>query len=59
MDDEILVPEFGLYQPKYEMLYADDYKDRLRVIRDKQKFMIKNKSRPLRQQKLKKNRRDN
>ena len=44
MDDEILVQEFGLYQPKYEMLYADDYKDRLKAIRDEQKFMIKNKT---------------
>ena len=43
LDDEILVQEFGLYKPTYELANALDYKEELAKIRSKQKDMIKNK----------------
>lgn len=42
MDDEILVQDFGLYQPKYNFSNSDQYKERLNVIRERQKQLIKN-----------------
>ncbi len=44
LDDEILVQEFGLYKPRYEIATALGYKEVLQSIRVKQKEMIKNKS---------------
>ena len=41
MDDDILVQEFGLYKPKYDFENSDLYKERLQMVRDKQKEMIK------------------
>lgn len=41
-DEEILVQEFGLYQPKYDLVNSDAYKERLDNIRRDQKQMIKN-----------------
>ncbi len=42
MDEEILMQEFGLYQPKYDFVNSDAYKKRLDDIRQNQKAMIKN-----------------
>lgn len=41
MDDEILVQEFGLYQPKFDFASALDYKEKLAEIRAIQKELIK------------------
>lgn len=43
MDDEILVQEFGLYQPQYNFASALDYKEKLVSVRVLQKSLIKNK----------------
>ena len=43
MDDEILVQEFGLYEPKYDFSNALGYKEKLDEIRTKQKSLIKDK----------------
>ncbi len=42
MDDEILVQEFGLYQPQFDFASALDYKETLADIRSSQKALIKN-----------------
>lgn len=42
MDDEILVQEFGLYQPQFDFASALDYKEALADIRSSQKTLIKN-----------------
>ena len=39
--DEILVQDFGLYEPRYSFINADAYKAELTKIRNKQKAMIK------------------
>lgn len=39
--DEILVQDFGLYEPRYSFINADAYKSELTNIRNKQKAMIK------------------
>ena len=39
--DEILVQDFGLYEPRYSFINADAYKAELTNIRNKQKAMIK------------------
>ena len=44
LDDAILFQEFGLYQPKYDFINSDQYKERLAVIREKQQQSIKNKT---------------
>ncbi|MBR1740261.1 MAG: DUF4041 domain-containing protein [Lachnospiraceae bacterium] len=44
LDDEILVQEFGLYTPRYEIATALGYKEVLQSIRTKQKEMIKSKT---------------
>lgn len=41
MDDEILVQEFGLYTPRYSFASAQDYKEELTEVRDRQKQLIK------------------
>ncbi len=43
LDDEILVQEFGLYQPQFDFASALDYKEELAKIRAEQKDLIKNK----------------
>lgn len=43
MDDEILVQDFGLYQPKYDFENSEKYKIRLSLIRNNQKELIKSK----------------
>ena len=44
LDEEILMQEFGLYQPKYDFATSDQYKEKLTQIRNRQKDMIKNKT---------------
>lgn len=39
--DDILVQEFGLYQPRYSFNTSDEYKEQLKIIRDKQKTCLK------------------
>lgn len=41
LDESIMLQDFGLYRPKYELMNADAYKARLLAIRQKQKDMIK------------------
>ena len=40
-EDEILVQEYGLYQPRYSFLSSDEYKEKLTAIRKDQKQMVK------------------
>ena len=42
LDDKILFQDFGVYQPQYNFATLDEYKDKLNLIRNKQKEMIKN-----------------
>lgn len=41
LDDEILLQDFGLYTPVYNLMNSEAYKDRLLVVRQKQKDLIK------------------
>ena len=41
-NEELLVQEFGLYQPKYAFTQAEDYKNTLALLRQRQKDLIKN-----------------
>lgn len=41
VDEEILMQSFGIYTPQYKFSHSDIYKDKLKLIRDEQKFMIK------------------
>lgn len=41
LDESIMLQEFGLYKPKYDLMNADAYKERLTEIRQKQKEMVK------------------
>ena len=41
LDESILLQDFGLYRPKYELMNADAYKARLLTIRQNQKDMVK------------------
>lgn len=43
LDDEILYQSFGIYKPQYDFADLDQYKDKLKEIRDKQKQMIASK----------------
>lgn len=43
LDDEILVQEFGLYQPQFDFANALDYKEKLAETRAEQRSLIKNK----------------
>lgn len=43
LDEEILIQEFGLYEPQFDFANALDYKEKLSEIRSKQKAMIKDK----------------
>ena len=42
MDDEMLYQDFGLYTPVYNMMNSEMYKDKLAVVREQQKALIKN-----------------
>ena len=42
LDDEALYQDFGLYTPVYNLMNSQAYKDRLAVVREKQKALIKN-----------------
>ena len=42
LDDEILYQDFGLYTPVYNLMNSEIYKDKIAVVREKQKAMIKN-----------------
>lgn len=41
LDDQILLQEFALYEPKYDFQSADEYKARLQDVRKNQKEMIR------------------
>lgn len=42
LNEEAMLQEFGLYQPKYDFADSDTYKFELQQIRDKQKLLVKN-----------------
>lgn len=42
LDDEILYQDFGLYTPVYNLMNSEKYKDKLAVVREQQKNMVKN-----------------
>lgn len=44
LDDRILLEDFGLYEPLYDFAKSDEYKKKLDEVREKQKYMIKNKT---------------
>lgn len=44
LDDKILLQDFGIYTPVYNLMNSEAYRDRLTVIRQKQKDLIKNDS---------------
>lgn len=41
LDDEVLFQDFGLYTPMYDLVNSEAYKDKIVLIRQKQKQMIK------------------
>ena len=44
LDNEMLYQDFALYTPVYDLMNSEAYKDKLTVIREKQKSMLKNNS---------------
>lgn len=44
LDDELLFQSFSLYKPMYDFASSELYKEKLESIRNKQKYMIKNKT---------------
>lgn len=42
LDDETLYQDFGLYTPVYNLMSSELYKNKLAVVRERQKSMIKN-----------------
>lgn len=42
LDDETLYQDFGLYTPVYNLMNSQAYKDKLAIVREKQKALIKN-----------------
>ena len=44
LDDEILYQSFGLYTPVYDLMNSSMYKERIKLCREDQKKMIKNKT---------------
>ena len=40
--DEVLLQSFSLYEPQYDFIYSEEYKDRLDDIREDQKDLIRN-----------------
>lgn len=43
LDDEILYQDFGIYEPKYACVNSEEYKNKIKEVRQKQKDMISNK----------------
>lgn len=43
LDDQILYQDFGLYEPKYNCVNSDEYKEKIKEVRQKQKELISNK----------------
>lgn len=43
LEDEELLQSFGIYTPKYDLTNSQQYKERLKEIRDKQKEMVRKK----------------
>ena len=41
LNDEVLFQSFGLYKPQYDFCNSEEYKNRLEIIRQKQKDMIR------------------
>ena len=41
LDEDLLLESFALYKPKFKFLTSEEYKNRLELIRNKQKQMIK------------------
>lgn len=41
LEDEVLFQEFGLYEPRFDFQSVDEYKDRLKEVRDAQKAHVK------------------
>ena len=41
LDDALLLQEFGLYEPRYDFMSVDEYKDKLANIREEQKAIIR------------------
>lgn len=41
LDESIMLQDFGLYKPRYDLRNSDAYKERLAVIRQRQKDLIK------------------
>lgn len=41
LEDEVLLQEFGLYEPRYDFTSIDQYKERLSAIREEQKASIR------------------
>ena len=42
LDDKILFQDFGIYTPMYDLMNSEAYKDKLIIVRQQQKDMIKN-----------------
>lgn len=42
LDDSILFQDFGIYTPVYDLMNSEAYKDRIAVVRQNQKLLIKN-----------------
>ena len=42
LDDEMLYQDFGLYTPIYNLMNSEVYKNKLVVVREQQKTMVKN-----------------
>lgn len=43
LEDEILYQDFGVYEPKYSCTNSDEYKEKIKAVRQKQKELIKDK----------------
>lgn len=43
LDDEILYQSFGFYEPKYNCMNSDEYKEKIKQVRTEQKQLISNK----------------
>lgn len=43
LDDEINFQEFGFYKPKYECMTSTEYSEKIKEVRNKQKYLVKTK----------------
>lgn len=43
LDDEINFQEFGFYKPKYECMSSTEYSEKIKEVRNKQKYLVKTK----------------